>query len=145
MSDADVARAVTRVEELVAGILAGPYDEQYPALLGTLYGHVDQPDAEVAAVLRAMKRLHDEHRDARERPTLAEAFVEHVAAFVEAVAGITDEEVETALTRILATLPTSPDCATPGKCGACTGDAWDVATDQMVPCGHACHAAGSAS
>lgn len=32
----------------------------------------------------------------------------------------------------------SPDCAA-GKCSACTGDAWDVERDAVVPCQHDCH------
>jgi len=32
----------------------------------------------------------------------------------------------------------SPDC-TAGKCGACSGDAWDFAKDHRVDCEHDCH------
>lgn len=32
----------------------------------------------------------------------------------------------------------SPDCRD-GKCGACTGDAWNDTTDEPAACQHACH------
>lgn len=40
-------------------------------------------------------------------------------------------------------VPTEPDILSPdcrdGKCGACTGDAWNDTTDEPTECQHACH------
>jgi len=100
--------------------------EVFPLPPGERHGRGDQVTA-----LAVLARLTDQPHARRDLPV---TFTTYAAGGFTVYAELRPDAVAEHA------VPKSPDCAA-GKCGACTGDAWDVATDQMVPCGHDCHTA----
>ena len=76
--------------------------------------HLAERHAEVRAALPAKLAAHAARPASWPAPEVAVDYIDH-----------TDEHV-------------SPDCRA-GKCGACTGDAFDLLLDALTECEHTCH------